>query len=376
MKFIFWFSLVGAAYSYFLYPLILILLPKRKHISSHIEDYEPRVSIIITAHNEETRIEKKILNTLALNYPQDLLEILVASDASTDRTDQLVREFEPQGIRLVRAKEHKGKEYAQLLAIRVAQGEVLVFSDVATEIKKDTITILVKRFAEQQVGAVSSEDRFITEDGSIAGEGAYVKYEMWLRKLESEVYSLVGLSGSFFAARRSICENWDIKVPSDFNTALNCARQGNVAVTDPNIIGYYKNIKHGKGEYARKFRTVIRGISAVASKPDVLNPFKLGLFAFEVWSHKIMRWLVPWFLIALFGASIALMQVHWIYVTALIAQMVFYSLVTIGLLSEVLRENILIRIPFYFIQVNTAIAHATVAFLMGKRITTWKPSKR
>lgn len=368
--------LAGTCYSYFLYPVVLLLMPKRKKNEPHPESTLPLLTLIITAHNEENRIREKILNTLALDYPRELLEILVASDASTDATDDIVAEFHQQGVGLVRAEERKGKEYAQLQAIRVAKGEILVFSDVATGIDKEAPKLIAHRFSDEKIGAISSEDRFVTEDGSIAGEGAYVKYEMWLRKLESEVYSLVGLSGSFFAARRRICNDWDISIPSDFNTALNCARQGYIAVTDKEIIGYYKDIKNKKGEYARKLRTVIRGMSAVMSKPDVLNPFKYGFFAFEVWSHKIMRWLVPWFLLALFVASLLLTSVHPFYTIILVLQLVFYGLVLVGAVSPALRHIALIKIPFYFIEVNIAIAHAMIAYILGKRVTVWTPSKR
>lgn len=376
MELFFWCMLLGVCYSYFLYPVVLMLLPKRSR-NEPCQQFEfPLLSLIITAHNEENRIREKILNTLALDYPSELLEILVASDASTDATENIVAEFFQQGVRLVRADERRGKEYAQLQAIRTAKGAVLVFSDVATGIDKGALKLIAKRFSDEKIGAISSEDRFISADGSIAGEGVYVKYEMWLRKLESEVCSLVGLSGSFFSARSCICKDWDISIPSDFNTALNCARQGYIAVTDQDVIGYYKDIKNKKGEYARKLRTVIRGISAVMSKPDVLNPFKYGFFAFEVWSHKIMRWLVPWFMLALFIVSILLAPLSPVYAVVLILQLFFYGLVFAAAVFPVLRCVAMIKIPFYFIEVNAAIAHATIAYILGKRVTVWTPTKR
>lgn len=376
MRFLFWLSLFGAAYSYFLYPLVLLALPSRK-VAPHAEPGSwPDVSIIVTAHNEANRIEEKLRNTLALDYPRERMEIIVASDASTDATDDIVRRYETQRVRLVRAEERKGKEYAQWHAVNAARGEILVFSDVATTIPEGAIRQLVERFRDPQVGAVSSVDRFVSEDGEVIGEGAYVKYEMWLRKLESSVNSLVGLSGSFFAARKSICDDWHISVPSDFNTALNCVRQRRLAVSDPAVIGVYKNIADTSKEYQRKLRTVIRGIAAVAVRPDVLNPFKFGLFAFQVWSHKIMRWLVPWFLILLFGASAVLAPQHWIYAVALAGQIAFYGLALLGFLVPAMRAKTVVKLPFFFTQVNVAIAHATVAFAFGKRVTVWSPSKR
>ena len=156
---------------------------------------------------------------------------------------------------LVRSDLHNGKEYAQSLAIKKAKGDILIFSDVATSIPTDAITILVENFKDPLIGAVSSEDRFISENGDVVGEGLYVKYEMWLRKKESELGGIVGLSGSFFAARKEVCKEWDVSSPSDFNTALNCARNNLMAVSCPDVLGFYKDISDESKEYGRKVRT-------------------------------------------------------------------------------------------------------------------------
>jgi len=377
---LFYISGVMCLYSYFLYPLILKLLPAREFIQtdgkSDSNTELPVLSLIITVHNEEARIREKLDNTLQIKYPSELLEIIVASDFSSDETDNIVESYVEKGVRLVRADERKGKEYAQLCAIRASKGEILVFSDVATQIPVDALRLLADRFANPQVGALSSEDQFISNDGSVVGEGAYVKYEMWLRRLESDRAGLVGLSGSFFAARRVVCEGWDIYCPSDFNTALNSAKQGLVAITCPDVVGIYKDVQDASLEYSRKMRTVIRGITAIARHPEVLNPFRMGLFAFQVWSHKIMRWGVPWFMVIFFLLTLALQSDGAIFLLALIAQLAFYTLALIGWLSESLRKNTLIKIIFFFVQTNLALAQATVSFLMGKRMTVWAPSKR
>ncbi len=374
------FILLGllCVYSYFLYPLILILLPARRNMELVPEPPKtfPKLSLIITAHNEAGRIRSKLDNTLEVQYPANLLEIIVASDCSTDGTDEIVKEYREQGVRLVRADARKGKEYAQLCAIHEAQGEILVFSDVATRIEPGALKKLAVRFEDAEIGAISSEDRFISQDGSVVGEGAYVKYEMWLRRLESTRAGLVGLSGSFFAARREVCEQWDISVPSDFNTALNCAKLGLVAITCPDVVGIYQDVKDPALEYRRKTRTVIRGISAIVRHPEVLNPFRMGLFAFQVWSHKLMRWGVPWFMLGFLVITLVLAGTHRIFDLTLFAQILFYGIVVLGYLFSSLRTTSLVKIPFFFVQVNLAIAHATLQFLGGKRITVWEPSKR
>jgi glycosyltransferase involved in cell wall biosynthesis len=378
MEYLFYLFAVLCVYSYFLYPVLLKLIPIRKKID--VTDNKntglPVLSLIITVHNEENRIGQKLDNTLQIDYPPDLLEIIIASDFSTDETDNIVESYAEKGIRLVRADQRKGKEYAQLCAIRASKGEVLVFSDVATEIPADALQLLAARFADPQIGALSSEDRFISNDGSVAGEGAYVKYEMWLRRLESDRAGLVGLSGSFFAARQEVCEQWDIYCPSDFNTALNSAKHGLVAITCPEVVGIYKDVEDASLEYRRKMRTVIRGITAIARHPEVLNPFRMGLFAFQVWSHKIMRWGVPWFMVIFLLLTLMLQGQGLVYTIALLAQIVFYGLAIAGWLSNSLRKNTLIKIIFFFVQTNLSLAHATVSFLLGKRMTVWTPSRR
>ena len=376
MESLFYISGILCIYSYFLYPLILKMLPARKRSILSQGDYIPGLSLIITVHNEEARIKQKIINSLAADYPREKLEIIVASDFSTDNTDSIVESYKDLGVRLVRADEHKGKEYAQLCAIKQSRGDILVFSDVATEIPAQALKILASQFSSEAVGAVSSEDRFVSNDGKVVGEGAYVKYEMWLRTLESDRAGLVGLSGSFFAARREVCQQWDIYSPSDFNTALNCAKSGLIAITCPEVVGIYKDVKDPGLEYSRKVRTVVRGITAIARHTEVLNPFRMRLFAFQVWSHKIMRWAVPWFMLTFALTTLFLYGHGVVYFLALLAQIIFYGIALAGWISDSMRRYAIVRIVFFFVQTNIALAQAAISFIFGKRITVWTPSKR
>lgn len=378
LTFLFWVLIIAVSYSYFLYPLILWMVKKCKGDtgSAKIDEGEKFISLIITAYNEKDRIRDKLENALTSEYPKERFEIIVASDCSDDGTDDIVKEYEDKGIRLVRADERLGKENAQRTAIEVATGDILVFSDVATSIPVDALEKLVEYFKDSSVGAVSSEDRFVSQDGSVAGEGAYVKYEMWLRKLESEVSGLVGLSGSFFAARKSICDQWDIHAPSDFNTALNAVRNNLKAVTAPDVLGYYQDLKDPSKEYARKIRTVIRGMTGLSRHKDVLNPKEFGFFAIQVWSHKLLRWLVPWFLLALFVVSAMVASRGGIYALALLGQIVFYGVALAAHYNENLRSRGPVKIVYFFVQVNVALFDAACKYLSGKRMTTWKPSAR
>lgn len=378
LEFLFWFFALGSVFSYFIYPLILKLLIRPSQDLMTLQE-QPKplfLSLIVTAYNEENRIRDKIENTLKVRFDSDRLELIVASDCSEDATDDIVREYADRGVRLVRAAERLGKENAQKTAIDQAKGDIIVFSDVATEIPEDALEKLEAYFQNPAIGAVSSEDRFISKDGSVAGEGAYVKYEMWLRKLESDVAGLVGLSGSFFAARKEVCQTWDIHSPSDFNTALNTARLGLRAVTAPDVLGFYQDLKDPQKEYQRKIRTVIRGMTALSRHKEVLNPQRFGLFAFQVFSHKLMRWLVPWCLIGLFIVSAVIAHEGALYSLALLAQLGFYGTALLAHFLPNLRQVSWIKLIYFFVQVNLALLDAAIKFLAGERMTTWKPSAR
>ena len=268
---IFWTAAIGVVYSYLIYPIVLLLLRAFHRPSKEIPtERTPKVTLIITAYNESSNISEKLDNSVESTYPMDELQIIVASDASDDGTDSIVLNRPEKNIELIRSPDRRGKEHAQGLAVRAAKGEILVFSDAGTRLDSDAIMQMVRQFDNPTVGAVSSEDKFISETGQIVGEGAYVRYEMALRRLESEVNSIVGLSGSFFAARRDVCENWREDIPSDFNIAMNAVRLGYRAVSAKNIHGYYRDIKDSGKEFSRKVRTVIRGLTAFFARIEIL----------------------------------------------------------------------------------------------------------
>ncbi len=338
-------------------------------------DVTPSVSFIITAYNEEKRIREKLENTLKQDYPKEKLEIIVASDSSSDQTDEIVKSFDPQRIQLIRAEERRGKEAAQKLAVDIATGEILIFSDVATELSATGIRNIVRNFNDSSVGCVSSVDSFIDSDGQVSGEGAYVKYEMFLRNLETSVNTLVGLSGSFFAARKEVCLNWAVDIQSDFNTLLNSVKIGLRGVSDKESIGYYKNIVDERKEFDRKVRTVIRGISVFMRSLSLLNPFKYGLFSWQLFSHKLCRWLVPYAMILVFLSNLFLIN-SFMYKTILIIQLIFYIIAFSRNIREILPFSKLVKIPFYFTSVNISIIIAWYRYIKGERLITWEPSKR
>jgi glycosyltransferase involved in cell wall biosynthesis len=374
-KIIFWFSIVLIFYAYLGYPSLLIILSFfrcRRVIKGSLS---PPVSFIITAYNEEQRIAKKIENTLKLNYDSEKLDIIVASDCSTDRTDDIVKSYEPNGVRLIRAPKRYGKEGTQKLAVDAASGDILIFSDVATTLMPNAVNNIVKNFYDSRVGCVSSEDRFIDPDNKISGEGAYVKYETFLRNLEMKVNTVIGLSGSFFAARKEVCQNWAFDLQSDFNTLLNSVKIGLRGVSDPESIGYYTNIANQKKEFDRKVRTVLRGITVMMRNWQLLSPSRYGLFAWQLFSHKICRWLVPFAMILAFLSNALMISYPSFYRTIFILQLIFYAAALSCFLSAFLRQSIL-KIPLFFVMVNLSILYAWYRYARGHRMIRWKPSER
>lgn len=374
----FWIALLGCAYSYAIYPALLRLVPPRRRIYPSDDQDQfvllPSVTLIIACRNEARRLRHKLDNALAVDYPN--LEIVVASDASDDGSDDIVREYAAKGVRLVRSPERRGKEFAQGLAISQTSGEVIVFSDAGTDLPPESIRHMVEDFADPSIGAVSSEDRFVTEDGRIVGEGAYVRYEMWLRRIESQRAGLVGLSGSFFGVRRAVVRAWNAAIPGDFACALYAVKAGMRAVADPRVTGIYRDIKDPSKEFGRKVRTAVRGMTAVAVLREVLNPFEYGLFAFQVWSHKLMRWLVPVFMAMLLITSGLLASDSALYASALTAQCLGYAVVLLAHFAPRLRRLAPVRLAYFFVQVNLALGRAGLEFLRGRRIVTWDPSAR
>jgi len=415
MLFLFWFSAFMIFYAYFGYPICLLLIlafrriknmfmPSTNsinttnsiNITNSINTTNQFVSFIITAYNEEKRIRDKIENSLNQDYPKEKLEIIIASDCSNDNTDQIVGTYSQKGVKLTRSPERKGKENAQKHAADAARGEILVFSDVATILKPDGISNIVKNFHNPLIGCVSSEDRFIDNDGKVSGEGAYVKYEMFLRKLESTVNTVVGLSGSFFAARQEVCENWKADLQSDFNTLLNSIKLGLRGISDPRSLGYYKNIIDEKMEFERKIRTVLRGISVLMRNLSLLNPARYGMFSWQLFSHKLCRWLVPFFLIIVFLMNLFIVidtggKFKWIYGITLLLQIGLYvmaltysrkqsyfglnynSMIPSKLASLYIAIS---KIIYFFVVVNLSIMVAWGKYLTGKRAVLWEPSKR
>jgi glycosyltransferase involved in cell wall biosynthesis len=340
------------------------------------KDQFPQISMVITACNEERQIAQKIENSLSLEYPKDKLEIIIVSDASTDATETIVRSYAGRGVTLLPLLERRGKHSGQRRGIQIAQGEILVFTDATTFLERDALSKIVRSYADSTVACVSGIDRPETAGGELAGEGAYVKYEMKLRAFEGSVDSIVGASGCFFSARKSLCSDWIDNLSSDFYIPIMAKLNGFRAILDPEAIGAYRVVVEAAKEFDRKVRTVVHGLEVLFHFKTAMNPFRCGLFAFSIISHKLCRWIVPFALVVAFASNAFLATAGRFYKVALAAQMAFYCLALAGYLVRGLRGIVLFRIPFFFAMVNISIVVAWYKYLSGAKYVVWESTRR
>lgn len=377
LEFVFLSSLGAVFYTYFGYPISLALVAAvRGKRRVNRKPYFPSLTIIITAFNEERRIIDKLENTLMIEYPGDKLQVLVASDGSTDKTNEIVSRYRDRRIESLSFPERRGKEHAQAEAVRSARGEILVFTDVATLLEPTAVKEIVSNFADPSVGSVSSEDRLLGKDGKPTGEGFYIRYEMWLRRMESKANSLVGLSGSFFSARREVCKDFSGDMQSDFRTLLNSIKMGLRGVSDPGAVGTYFDTLDESHEFDRKVRTVLRGLTVFFHHLELLNPLQFGLFSYQYFCHKLLRWLVPFFLCVALISNAFLASEAGVWLILFLLQIGFYVLAYASWKEWVKSSSFLVRIPKFFLMVNASILLAWVRYIRGERLVMWNPTER
>lgn len=367
MELVFWVAVALVLYGYAGYPAILWLLGLGRPRPVAAAPITPRVTLIVSVHNGEELIGTKIEDCLAQDYPADRLEILVASDSSTDGTNDIVGGVRDARVRLIACEPHRGKEAAQRRAIAHATGEILVFTDVGVRMAPTTLRTMVENFADPHVGCISGVDHVLQAADATAGEGAFVRYETLLKRLESGLGSTVGNSGWLFALRRPLCDDWPEAMASDFTMLLRTVRRGFRGIVEPRAIGYAQATPSSAREFQRKVRTIVRGMVVLAAHREMLNPFRHGLFAVQLLSHKLFRWLLPFPLMLILGTSVVLAQGSRVYRVALLAQVLFYGA---GLVVPSLR------IPHFFVNSSAAALVAWWKFLGGERFVVWDPTPR
>ena len=370
---VFWAAFGAVGYAYFGYPLLLLVWRRfRARPVQAVPGPLPTVSIILPVHNEGTHLSLRLGRLLSVDYPADRLEVIVVSDGSTDSTMGILREFRARDSRLsaVEVVERRGKGNALNAGVRAAKHEILVFLDASIELDQMSLRELVAPFADPEVGCTSGEDQ-IRGPG---GEGLYGRYELALRGLESDVHSIVGASGSFYALRARICPVFPEGLAPDFFAVLHTVRQGYRAISVRNAIGWMEAVSAPRAEFQRKVRTVIRGMTVLAAFGGMLNPFRFGAYSLILWSHKLLRWLVPLNLVLALCFSLILAPTQPFYALLATVQVAFYLVAGLSLLG--LLDFRPARVAGYFAVANAAIAVAGWKFARGVRVEVWTPSQR
>lgn len=370
----FWILLALVVYVYAGYPLLLWLL--RALIGARpvaVAGIEPPVTLVISAYNEEGVIGAKLDNSLALDYPRQRLQVMVVSDACEDRTDDIVRSYADRGVTLLAMPERGGKTLGLNAAVAAATGEVIVFSDANAMYGRDVIRMLVRNFADPMVGAAVGESTYVDpEVESERSEGLYWRYETAIKRLESEVGSVVGGDGAIYAVRRSLYEPMRADALSDFVNPLQVVRGGHRCVYEPAARSYERAADDFGKEFRRKVRIVNRAWRALWRLRGLMNPLRHGLFAWQLVSHKLLRWLVPVQLAALLAVNVAVAGEGSVYALALAGQVAFYGLAAAGyLLRRRPAIPALLSVPYYFCLVNVASAFGIFDAFRGRTYTTW-----
>lgn len=379
LEWVLWLSVLAVVAVTVGYPVFLALSGPLVRRRRRLDAAEPTVSLIVSAYNEEAVIARRLENALELDYPPGRLEIVVASDGSTDRTDEIVRSFADRGV-LLRRFPRTGKTGVQNLSARAAAAEILVFSDANASYRPDAIRKLVRNFAEPDVACVCGQLVYRVA-GEAAGdcERSYWDYEKFMKRRESDLSSLIGANGSIYAVRRADYVEIDNGLISDFVEPLALVRNGRRVVYEPEAVSVEEASDSYGVEFRRKVRILTRSIRGLLHMRALLNPLRYGVFSFQLLMHKLLRYLVPLFLIAgaLSLAGLAVGGRYRVLSLAALGAVMVAVLVGRGLRSA--RANVLVRgcgLLYYYLMVNCALLLAWVNIFRGTRMVLWAPERK
>ena len=383
----FWISLFIVFYTFFGYGILLYFLVKllvmlkgRRAIPDNGGNW-PTLTLIVAAYNEESFIEEKIANTLALNYPKDKVTFVFVTDGSNDRTPEIIAGY-PQ-IKLMHRPERKGKIAAMHRAMQEVTTEISIFTDANTILNKDALLNICRHYHDATVGAVSGEKRVSIEDvnDATAGEGFYWKYESKLKTWDSELYSVVGAAGELFSIRTAMYE----PIPpdtilDDFMISMLIAKQGYRIVYEPMAYATEGGSENVQEELKRKIRIAAGGIQSIVRLGALLNPFRNFVLTFQYISHRVLRWTVTPFLMILALVLNVIIVQHsplLIYKVLLVCQACFYGASLMGWSLEARQIKVkAFFIPYYFCMMNYAVIAGIRRYLKGSQSAVWEKAKR
>jgi cellulose synthase/poly-beta-1,6-N-acetylglucosamine synthase-like glycosyltransferase len=376
MTYLFWICLALILYVYAGYPALLAsgLLRRRRPVQ--LADAEPTISVIVPAHNEEKTIRSKLSNLLSVDYPKDKLEILVGSDGSSDQTEAVVERFGESGVRLVSSKERIGKSAMQNQLVARSSGAILLFTDADCLLAPSALRLLSQNFADRTIGLVATCAVILNQDatGVVASEGIYWRYERWLRLQESERGMLAMASGSLFGIRRDMWRPLDPNVGDDFVLPLQVARAGYRCVMETRTSAQIIMQSESHSMLSMKVRVISKDLRGLLQNSSCLNPFRTGRLAIGLWSHKLLRWAVPYFLIGLVASNLALVN-RTPYGIILTAQAIFYVIAVAGMLFGARRFRLPLSVAHSFCLVNLAALLGTLHCISLRTTGQWKTAR-
>ncbi|MCI0567249.1 MAG: glycosyltransferase family 2 protein [Acidobacteria bacterium] len=368
-------------YTYFGYPLVLIVWTGLKRADPEAsappgtDMGRPSVSMIIPAYNEEAVIARKIRNSLELDYPSDRLEIVVVSDGSSDATERVAREAAGGRIRLVFREDHQGKTACLNAVLPDLTGQIVVFTDANAFFLRDALTRLVAHFSDPRVGCVMGELNYRNEGSLNAalGEGLYWRYENFIKERESRLGSTIVGNGAIYALRRSLCLPLPLEVEADVANPLLALRAGYRVIFDRGARCWERAAGTVQEEFGRKTRIITNQLATYLYGFRQLAPLPAAAL-FQIFCHKFLRWLVPFFLAGVALASAAESNVSALWGWILGLQGAFYSLAVVGWAVEVGGRTVPkpLFVPYYFCAVNAAAVKGILDFVLGRRRIVWE----
>ncbi len=371
---LFWTSLAVCVYIYFGYPALLWVISRVRPRPVREQDVTPRATFIIPAYNEEALIAGKIENTFSLDYPPEQIEVLVVSNGSTDRTNEIVRTWNDPRVRLI-ALELPGKMEALNEGARNASGDVLVFSDADFLLDRHALAAMARKFGDPEVGGVCGARKSgasVEGDATVEGEGLYGRWDRWQKIRESRVGSVFAADGLLYAIRRELyVPVTDPAQADDIAISARVVLQGYRLLFEPAAMAWERAMVVAASEFRRKIRVTNHSVRALLNLGPAL--VTSGLYSVELLSHKLVRHFIPLFLVPLFASNLALLRLSPFYVVTLVGQAAVYAFALIGWLvrNRPLGRVRLLSVPYYFCFVNAAALLGIISMFSGKRQAAW-----
>ena len=391
MKILFWVLLFLIFYSYIGYGILLFFIIKIKRLfglKKEVileENYEPEVSLFVTAFNEKDFISEKVKNSFDLDYPKNKVKYIWLTDGSDDGTPEQLRKY-PE-LEVHHKDERAGKMAAMNRGMKFVKTPIVIFSDANTSLGKNSIKEIVNLFKNNKIGCVSGEKRIFNKEKDTAagsGEGIYWRYESTLKKWDAELYSVVGAAGELFAVRTHLFEEVERDtLLDDFIISLRIAKKGYLIGYNPDAYAIENSSANVEEELKRKVRISAGGIQSIIRLKSLLNIFRYKTLSFQYISHRVLRWsLTPLSLLLLIPINFYLainedLVSGKIYSFLFIAQIIFYALALLGWFLENRKIKVkILFIPYYFFIMNLSVFLGFFRYLKGKQSVKWERAKR